>query len=1424
MARPPVTVAVLVGTDRQGTRSFLALLAPTLGPRDDVVLLGGGHRPEQPGSWRVRRAGKLTRAAERPPTRDVVVVVDERTVPTGPWLDPLVTAVGEPRVGAAAARTNMAAGDELLVGVPYRPHETAAHRSFVRRRATEHRDLVSVVEHLGGPSLAVARSTLELAGGLEALLGGAPVQHLVRHAAAGGHLLVVAEGAYLHHAGGAAPRPLESAAGPRPFVSACLITKDERHNLPRCLASIDGFADEIVVYDTGSTDGTPELARALGATVLDGYWDDDFSRARNESLARCTGEWVLWLDADEALVCADPGGSRRALAELSSDDEALVVLIDNLRGTQASTTFTHPGCRLFRRAYGMWTGRLHEQVTARAGSARLTVHLTEGIRITHWGYLAASIGGRDKGRRNIRSAFGDLTGDADLTWATRLVSLGRSYNLAGRPEEGLALCRAAAAAADAPGTRRLALRSVVDALMALDRAEDALVEIARLRSVSTAHMLADTEEGRALLHLGRDEEALAAFARVTDGLDDDGYEHRVHDLAAERALALTHLERHDEAADVLLAGLRGAGGMDAHVGMLLECLEQANRPLAELAEAVPQDRAVAFLGQLVHLDAELADRALEAWHAARPSRAVLATASWIAPGLSAQRRRAWSERLRADGLGHACPLVLTVADTTRPLVDRLAGAATAWVAFGDGRGHQAFAALALQLPLADREAARDELAAHAPSTVAAFDELCEVCHQGEGSAVDETSGPTATPAPAPSTACLRRATAPARSVLVVDRKVAALRTMAVARLLCRSGHRVTVAHPQPAAQTEELLAPAGARVRGWTEQHGPAGWHADLVSHVALLYADEPYDTVVVAADAAETLPALRRLLPAARLVIDAGHDPGADLAEVAHLADLVLVAPAGTGVTGGTCEAAAVPVAVTVAASASTLFAATPGLPEPARVGVCVVGDFRTATVDELGRWEAVAQDLGRRTPQVPVAVVGDDPGGCAAAALPDAVTIGPVADPRPWLAAARLVLVAGRGAEHWLSIAARCGTPALVVPEDASLLGQVAPAVVALADPSQQDLWHRFAPVVPTPGPPDAAGTGTATGLPHGPATDDPLAALPAPPTTGVGGSPTSRRGAPPDVRPVGGRPIVARLEWPYGGVPAEWVGALRDVAREVVVPSAWGRRHAIASGLPAGAVRVAELAVDTECFAPHGERRPLPTGRATTLLFSGTAGAAGGLDALLEAYLTAFTADDDVGLVVHLADEPGADRGWSDEVHSAARPGGGRPEIVMVDGTLAAEERAALYRACDVLVAAYRGTASLRTVVEAMASGLPVLGSAVGPLRDVCDERTGWLVDAREVAADDAELASLADLGGWGSGLGLTPTTHGIWQTEPDRAALGAALRHAVEDPEERLLKGLAARDRAATRWSNALVGRACEAADDRPTTEEPLCESA
>ncbi|MGA1874719.1 MAG: glycosyltransferase [bacterium] len=88
-------------------------------------------------------------------------------------------------------------------------------------------------------------------------------------------------------------------------ISLCMIVKNEEQYMARCLMSVKPAVDEMVVVDTGSTDRTRDIAKAFGAKVYDFAWTDDFSEARNYSLSKVSGDWILILDADEVLSALD---------------------------------------------------------------------------------------------------------------------------------------------------------------------------------------------------------------------------------------------------------------------------------------------------------------------------------------------------------------------------------------------------------------------------------------------------------------------------------------------------------------------------------------------------------------------------------------------------------------------------------------------------------------------------------------------------------------------------------------------------------------------------------------------------------------------------------------------------------------------------------------------------------------------------------------------------------------------------------------------------------------------------------------------------------------------------------------------------------------------------------------------------------------
>ena len=142
------------------------------------------------------------------------------------------------------------------------------------------------------------------------------------------------------------------------MLSLSMIVRDEADRLERCLASVAGFVDEMVLLDTGSVDDTVAIAERCGAVVHRLPWPGDFAPARNEALKHVHGDWVLVLDADEVLS----EQAREPLRQLMADPD--VLLINLLRHELGAAMAPYSNVsRLFRRHPDIrWSRRYHAMV------------------------------------------------------------------------------------------------------------------------------------------------------------------------------------------------------------------------------------------------------------------------------------------------------------------------------------------------------------------------------------------------------------------------------------------------------------------------------------------------------------------------------------------------------------------------------------------------------------------------------------------------------------------------------------------------------------------------------------------------------------------------------------------------------------------------------------------------------------------------------------------------------------------------------------------------------------------------------------------------------------------------------------------------------------------------------------------------------
>ena len=103
-------------------------------------------------------------------------------------------------------------------------------------------------------------------------------------------------------------------------LSGVVITFNEADRIGRCLASMRGVCAELIVLDSGSTDGTVEIARGFGAHVEHRAWDG-FARQKNAAIERARHPWVLLLDADEWLEADAQSRVRRLFAGRIDDGD-----------------------------------------------------------------------------------------------------------------------------------------------------------------------------------------------------------------------------------------------------------------------------------------------------------------------------------------------------------------------------------------------------------------------------------------------------------------------------------------------------------------------------------------------------------------------------------------------------------------------------------------------------------------------------------------------------------------------------------------------------------------------------------------------------------------------------------------------------------------------------------------------------------------------------------------------------------------------------------------------------------------------------------------------------------------------------------------------------------------------------------------------
>lgn len=183
-------------------------------------------------------------------------------------------------------------------------------------------------------------------------------------------------------------------------LSICMIVKNEEADIRACIESVREVAGEIVILDTGSTDGTVEIAGEMGAHVFSARWENDFAKARNQCLSHARGYWVLFIDADERLAKESCIPLRNEASTRPGRPIVFAVKFFNMTDKNTVSS-VHCAPRLFVRLPQVtFIGKLHEQICYADTEDMIPSILREDIIIEHHGYKKSILNARNKSERN----------------------------------------------------------------------------------------------------------------------------------------------------------------------------------------------------------------------------------------------------------------------------------------------------------------------------------------------------------------------------------------------------------------------------------------------------------------------------------------------------------------------------------------------------------------------------------------------------------------------------------------------------------------------------------------------------------------------------------------------------------------------------------------------------------------------------------------------------------------------------------------------------------------------------------------------------------------------------------------------------------------------------------------------------------------
>ena len=292
-------------------------------------------------------------------------------------------------------------------------------------------------------------------------------------------------------------------------LTLCMIVKNEAENLPKCLESVSGIMDQIVIVDTGSEDATVEVAKSFGAEVFHFDWCEDFSAARNFSLEHAKEEYIIWLDGDDVL---SPDQAKRLLElKLHLPKEKNCAYFFKVYNEMGGTAdFTASQLRLFPNLPNLrFRRRVHEQIIFAINEAGIETRSVD-ITINHLGYgMGVQEKKYERNRPLLMKELEDNPHDHEI-----LYFLCRNYYLNGEYEQ------------------------------ALEWGKKALTEVKKLGK-SNWYFHIKSKLAQVYLKSGSNEKALSLFQEILNENKDDPVNHYSY------GQALIVSERYEEAEEYL---------------------------------------------------------------------------------------------------------------------------------------------------------------------------------------------------------------------------------------------------------------------------------------------------------------------------------------------------------------------------------------------------------------------------------------------------------------------------------------------------------------------------------------------------------------------------------------------------------------------------------------------------------------------------------------------------------------------------------------------------------------------------------------------------------------------------------------------------------------------------------------------------------